>query len=98
MAGVGRGKRLGHDRGSLATPLGITTYRGMKNLELTDAETVALINALKHAIVADRYPLSPRVGTLVSILNKLRPEPAQEPLPEPKRYEPPAKGRYGRRR
>jgi len=49
----------------------------MKALELTDAETVALINALKHAIVADRYPLSPRVRTLVRILNKLRPEPAR---------------------
>jgi hypothetical protein len=31
----------------------------MKNLELTDAETVALINALKHVIVTDRYPLRP---------------------------------------
>ena len=49
----------------------------MKNLELTDTEAVALINALKYVTVTDRYPLSPRVRTLVRILNKLRPEPTQ---------------------
>ena len=70
----------------------------MKALELTDAETVALINALKHAIVADRYPLSPRVRTLVRILNKLKPEPAQPAAsPPPRIYAPPSRGRYKRR-
>ena len=34
----------------------------MKNLELSDAETAALIKVLKRAIVADRYTLSPSRG------------------------------------
>jgi hypothetical protein len=45
----------------------------------------------------DRYPLSPRIQTLKSILDDLRPEPAREPLPPPKHYEPPSRGRYRRR-
>jgi hypothetical protein len=68
----------------------------MKNVELSDAETAALINVLKRAIIEDRYPLSPRVRTLVEILNKLRPEPVGKPLPEPRVSAPP-KGRYRRR-
>jgi hypothetical protein len=32
------------------------------------------------------------------ILGKLRPEPAREPLPPRRNYEPPSKGRYARRR
>jgi hypothetical protein len=51
----------------------------MKNLGLSDAETAALIDVLKRAIVADRYPLSPRVLTLVGVLHRLRPEPARPP-------------------
>ena len=71
---------------------------GMKNLELSDDETVALINALKRAFVTDRYPLPPRVRTLVGILQKLRPEPPRPAAsPAPKVYEPPSKGRYRRR-
>jgi hypothetical protein len=61
----------------------------MKNLDLSDAETAALIDVLRRAIVADRYPLSPRVLTLVGILDKLRPEPARATLPPPKVYAPP---------
>ena len=58
--------------------------RAMKNLALSDAETAALIDLLKRSIVADRYPLSPRVHTLVGILGKLRPEPARATHAPPK--------------
>jgi hypothetical protein len=68
---------------------------GIMNLELTEEEGAALANEL-HAIVRnDRCPLSPRIETLKANLAKIRPEPAREPLPEPKRYESP---RVGRRR
>ena len=70
----------------------------MKNLALSDTETIALIDLLKRAIVSDRYPLSPRVRTLVGILNKLRPEPARPAAsPEPRVYAQPRFIR-GRRR
>jgi len=46
----------------------------------------------------DRYPLSPRVQTLTTILVRLQPpKPAAVPLPPRKHYEPPSKGRYKRR-
>ena len=64
----------------------------MKNIELSDAETAALIDVLKHTIITDRYPLSPRVRTLVGILRKLRPEAARPAaLREPRVYAPPSK-------
>jgi hypothetical protein len=65
------------------------------NLELTDEEGAALTTELDAIVRNDRYPLSPRIRTLKAILAKIRPEPAREPLPEPKRYESP---RVGRRR
>lgn len=55
------------------------------------------LNWSRHIIDKDRYPLSPRIQTLKSILDDLRPEPAREPLPPPKHYEPPSRGRYRRR-
>ncbi len=67
--------------------------RGM-HLELTEA----LIREVSAAIGNDRYPLSPRVQLLRSILHQLRPEPVREPLPPRKSYEPPSRGKYGRRR
>jgi hypothetical protein len=67
------------------------------NLDLTDEETTALVRLLRDAIDGDRYPLSPRIRTLKAILAKLRPDPIREPLPAPKYYEPPSKGRYRRR-
>jgi hypothetical protein len=67
-------------------------------IDLTDEQTEALIRALSQIIENDRYPLSPRVGVLKEIRGKLRPEPTREPLPPLRRYEPPSKGRYGRRR
>jgi hypothetical protein len=45
----------------------------MRNIELTDAETAAIIALLKHAIADDRYPLSERVQTWQDILDKLEP-------------------------
>ena len=57
---------------------------------LTDDEKVALAALLKRAIDDDRYPLSPRIGTLRSILAKLEPpRPAPTPLPPLKPYAPP---------
>jgi len=65
------------------------------HLDLSDDEAAALANELDAIVRNDRYPLSPRIQTLRAVLAKLRPEPAREPLPPPKHYEPP---RVGRRR
>jgi hypothetical protein len=65
-------------------------------LDLSDEESAALARLLTNTIDADRYPLSPRVQTLKAILGKIRPEPAREPLPPLRRYEPP--GASARRR
>ena len=67
------------------------------HLDLTDEETAALTQELHHIVESDRYPVSPRIRALRGILNKLRPEPVREPLPPPKGYAPPSKGRYRRR-
>jgi hypothetical protein len=45
----------------------------MPNLELTDEEQAALLRLVKKAIDTDRYPLSPRLYPLRSILEKLEP-------------------------
>jgi hypothetical protein len=68
------------------------------NLELTDEQTEALIRELSLIIEYDRYPLSPHIRALKEILGQLRPEPAREPLPPRRHYEPPRGGGYGRRR
>jgi hypothetical protein len=61
---------------------------------LTDDEKSVLVALLKRIIDEDRYPLSPRIGTLRSILAKLEgPKPAPAPLPPAKRYEPPSRER-----
>jgi hypothetical protein len=67
------------------------------HLDLTEYEAAALIHELHDIVESDRYPFSPRIRTLRAILAKLRPEPAREPLPPPKVYAPPSKGRYRRR-
>jgi len=57
-------------------------------LDLTDAETLALLNLLTETIEGDRYPLSPRIQTLRAILAKFGPmgpaprPPARPPTPE----------------
>ena len=63
-------------------------------LDLTDEETDALARLLSRTIDDDRYPLSPRIQNLKTVLAKIRPEPAREPMPPRKVYAPPrAKGR-----
>jgi hypothetical protein len=59
--------------------------------------SAALTKELHEIIENDRYPFSPRICTLRALLAKLRPEPARQPLPPPKVYAPPSKGRYRRR-
>ena len=66
-------------------------------LDLTDEETDALARLLSRTIDDDRYPLSPRIQTLKSILAKIRPEPVRKPLPRPKVYAPPRAGARRRR-
>jgi hypothetical protein len=66
-------------------------------IDLTDEETVALTRLLSQTIDANRYPLSPRIRTLKAILAKILPEPAREPLPPLKHYEPPRAGARRRR-
>ena len=68
------------------------------HIELTDEQSEALIWELSQIIDGDRYPLSPRIVVLKEILGMLRPEPEREPRPLRRYYEPPSKGRYGRRR
>jgi hypothetical protein len=53
------------------------------NLELTDEQAAALERELRNIIDNDRYPFSLRIRTLQEIRDKIRPEPAREPLPEP---------------
>src|SRR5437667_24610 len=60
-------------------------------LDLTDEETLALLNLLTETIETDRYPLSPRVQTLRGILAKFGP---MGPTP-PARLPPPS-GRCAR--
>jgi hypothetical protein len=59
------------------------------NFDLSDKEAKALADELDAIVRNDRYPLSPRIQALNTILAKVRPEPVREPLPEPKRYAPP---------
>jgi hypothetical protein len=68
------------------------------HLDLSDEEAAVLTKALHNIVERDRYPFSPRIRTLRAIVAKLRPEPVREPLPPPKVYAPPSKGRYQRRR
>jgi hypothetical protein len=65
------------------------------NIDLTDEETAALIKELHDIIESDHYPFSPRILTLKGILDRIEPPPIHEPLPEPKRYEPPRFNREG---
>jgi hypothetical protein len=68
------------------------------NVDLTEEETAALLHELDGLIAKDRYFLSPRITVLKAIRSKLRPEPACEPLPPPKHYEPPSIGARRRSR
>jgi len=58
------------------------------HFDLSDEETFALLHLLTETIENDRYPLSPRIQTLRSILAKFGPmapappPPARPPTPE----------------
>ena len=67
------------------------------NPDLSDDEPAVLTRELADFAENARYPLSHRIRTLKAILRKLRREPVREPLPPPKVYAPPSKGRYGSR-
>jgi hypothetical protein len=67
------------------------------NRELNDEQVAALARLLSRTIDDDRYPLSPRIVALKEILGQLWRDPEREPLPPRRHYEPPSKGRYGRR-
>jgi hypothetical protein len=66
-------------------------------LDLSDEQAELLAKELRDLIDGDKYFLSPRVRTLIEILNMIRPEPIREPLPPLRSYEPPKRGRYKRR-
>ena len=65
--------------------------------DLSD-EQAALTKELSDIIENDRWPFSPRIWTLKSILAKLRPEPVRQPLSPVKRPEPPRATAARRRR
>jgi hypothetical protein len=67
-------------------------------VNLTEGETDALARLLRRTIDDDRYPLSSRIQTLKAVLEKIKPEPAREPLPPPKVYAPPRATTARRRR
>jgi hypothetical protein len=56
----------------------------MHHLDLTDEQTDALVRELSSTIDNDRFPLSPRIAVLRSILDQLRPESAKAPPPPPR--------------
>ena len=68
------------------------------DLALNDEEAATLLAELDRIIDNDRFPLSPRILALKDIRAKIRPDPEREPLPPPKRYEPPRAARRRRDR
>jgi hypothetical protein len=67
-------------------------------IDLIDEQIATLLCELDRIIDSDRFPLSPRIQTLKAIRAKLRPEPAREPSPPPRRYAPPRAVAAQRRR
>ena len=53
----------------------------MPTLDLTEEERAEIVKAIRAAIDGDRYPLSPRVKRLKSILAKLDPAPSATVTP-----------------
>jgi hypothetical protein len=67
-------------------------------LELDEEEAATLARLLRQTIDVDRYPLSPRITAVKTILGKIRPEPPYTaPLPPVKHYMPPRIGARRRR-
>jgi hypothetical protein len=69
-------------------------------MNLTAEEGLALTNLLKRAIADDRYPLSPRVQMLQSVLDRLEPHATRAAAAslEPRVYAPPRATLVRRRR
>ena len=68
-------------------------------ISLTDEQVALLITELDRIIENDRYPLSRRVRALREIRALLKPYPERPPpAAPPKRYEPPSRGQYRKRR
>jgi len=67
------------------------------HLDLTDEETLALLNLLIETIEADRYPMSPRIRLLQAILGKCGevggPQPDLDSSGSFRRYAPPPPAR-----
>ena len=53
------------------------------HLDLTDEEALALLKLLTEKIENDRYPLSPRIGVLRSIRDRLPGAPPAVPAARP---------------
>jgi len=70
----------------------------MPNLDLLDDEHAALVRLVRKALDTDRYPLSPRLYPLRSILEKLEPQRVSEATPPPKVSAPPRATAARRRR
>ena len=66
-------------------------------LDLTGEESAARAALLRRMIADDRYPLSPRIRVLQSILDRIEPPPVREPLP-PLRHDAPPRAKASRRR
>jgi hypothetical protein len=66
--------------------------------DLSDEQAAALTKELSDIIENDRWPFSPRIWMLKSILAKLRPEPVLQPLSPLKHHEPPRATAARRRR
>jgi hypothetical protein len=66
------------------------------HLDLTDEEAAALTRELHDIVENDRFFLSGRIQMLREIRGKIKSYPVRTPLPPPKHYEPPSKGRYRR--
>ena len=71
----------------------------MSEPNLTPDEREAVLKVLQATIVADRFPLSPRIRTLKSALAKLDAKPgATEPYPPPRAWVNSSIGQRKRRR
>ena len=68
------------------------------DLRLTDEQADLLLAELDRIIENDRYPLSLRIRLLREIRALFKPYPERPPMPPPRQYEPPSRGRHKRRR
>ena len=66
--------------------------------DLSDEQAAALTKELSDIVENDRWPFSPRIWMLKSILAKLRPELVRQPLSPVKRHDPPRATAAKRRR